>query len=396
MMKQTTLTGFKKLPPLYQKAATGRIYTWSIDVVEDNNKVFMEAKYGQLDGKITTSRKEIKSGKRIGSIAETTKIGQANLEAKSKWKDKKKKNGYYETIEKATNNTFVAPMLAYTFKFESLNKKRGTNITLPAISQPKLDGWRCLSHVNIGNKNNEIIMKTRSNTEYDLKNYQHIVKELEEIKELNNGLYLDGELYTNDVPFEELGLLKKKEKSEKQNAKFKLIKLFVYDCFYLDNLKMPFIERYDILKSIVKKGKFKNIILVENRIVNTPEDIKENFADYIRDGYEGLMLRNINSPYEIDKRSKHLQKYKEFDENEFEIIGFKEASGNDKGTIVWTCITEDGKEFDVRPRGTREFRKELFKTGHKYVGKKLTVIYFGMSKYGIPRMPVGKGVREDK
>ena len=75
------------------------------------------------------------------------------------------------------------------------------------------------------------------------------------------------------------------------------------------------------------------------------------------------MLRNINSPYEIDKRSKHLQKYKEFKEDEFEIVNFKEASGNDKGTVVRCCITAEGHKFTVRPKGTREFRRELFKNG---------------------------------
>ena len=54
-MQQTMLAGFKQLPPLYQKSATGKIYTWSIEVIEDNKKVYIQTNYGQLDGKITTS-----------------------------------------------------------------------------------------------------------------------------------------------------------------------------------------------------------------------------------------------------------------------------------------------------------------------------------------------------
>jgi DNA ligase-1 len=43
----------------------------------------------------------------------------------------------------------------------------------------------------------------------------------------------------------------------------------------------------------------------------------------MEEGYEGIMVRNPNSPYEISKRSSYLQKYKEFDDDEFEIIGFQ-------------------------------------------------------------------------
>ena len=389
-MSQQLLKPFKKLPQLYQKSATGKIYCWSINVIEDSGKVFVESKYGQLNGKMTTSKKEITSGKRIGTIGETSKVGQAYLVSKSKWKDKKKKGGYFETIKNAENKVFVAPMLAYTFDFKTIGKKRGTHITLPAISQPKLDGWRCIVSCADG----VLEMRTRSNTLYEKTNYKHIISDLKTIGEFKDGLYLDGELYTDEVAFEELGLLKDKPKNGKEiDEKFKLIKYYVYDCFYVGELNTPFNERYELLKKITKN--MENIKLVKNKIVENPEEIKKNFLKYTSTGYEGLMLRNINSPYEIDKRSKHLQKYKEFKEDEFEIVNFKEASGNDKGTIVWCCITIDGHPFTVRPKGTREFRKKLFKNGEKYIGKYLTVVYFSMTKYGIPRMPVGKGVRED-
>jgi ATP-dependent DNA ligase len=390
IMSQQLLKPFEKLPQLYQKNATGKIYCWYINVREEGDNVFVETKHGQLDGVMMLSKKEIKSGKRIGTIGETSKIAQAYLVSKSKWKNKIKKGGYFETINNAENIVFISPMLAYTFDFKTLGKKRGVHIILPAISQPKLDGWRCLTHCEIHLNNSVLEMRTRNNTLYESKNYTHIIKDLETIDELKDGLYIDGELYTKDIPFEELGLLKKKKEI---NEKFKLIKYFVYDCFYVDKLDTPFIERYELLEKITKN--MDNVILVKNKIVKNAEDIKKNFKTYIDAGYEGLMLRNINSPYEIDKRSKHLQKYKEFKEDEFEIIGFKEATGNDKGTIVWKCVTEDGHEFSVRPRGTREFRKKLFKNGKKYIGKYLTVIYFSMTKYGVPRMPVGKSVRED-
>ena len=107
------------------------------------------------------------------------------------------------------------------------------------------------------------------------------------------------------------------------------------------------------------------------------------------------MLRNVDSVYRQNYRSHDLQKYKEFFEDEFEIVGFKEGVGRDAGSIVWKCITSENKKFKVRPKGTLAYRKELFKNGHKYIGKMLTVIYQELTEDNKPRSPVGKAIRED-
>jgi DNA ligase-1 len=92
-----------------------------------------------------------------------------------------------------------------------------------------------------------------------------------------------------------------------------------------------------------------------------------------------------------------LQKYKEFFENEYEICGFREAEGRDKGTVIWFCRlpNDTGSVFSVRPRGTLEMRRTWFLKGDDYIGKKLTVIYQELSEYGVPRFPVGKCIRDE-
>jgi len=128
-----------------------------------------------------------------------------------------------------------------------------------------------------------------------------------------------------------------------------------------------------------------------------PTRFREMFQKYVEQGYEGIMLRNIRGLYQVGHRSHDLQKYKEFFEEEYEICGFKEGDGRDKGTIIWVCRCADGREFSVRPRGTIETRKTLFENATQnpdaYLGKQLTVIYQELSEYGVPRFPVGKDVR---
>jgi len=98
--------------------------------------------------------------------------------------------------------------------------------------------------------------------------------------------------------------------------------------------------------------------------------------------------------YESNKRSRYLQKYKVFMEEEFIIVGFHDGTGDESGAIIWDCKTSKDKLFSVRPRGTVESRKQLFIDGQKYINKYLTVIFQEYSEDGIPRFPVGKAVRE--
>jgi DNA ligase-1 len=105
------------------------------------------------------------------------------------------------------------------------------------------------------------------------------------------------------------------------------------------------------------------------------------------------MLRNKNGPY-VNNRSHDLQKYKEFEEDEFVIVGFKEANGRDSGTVIWNCATKTGDTFDCRPIGSIEHRRELFQNAESNIGKMLTIKYQELSEKGIPRFLSGKSIRD--
>ena len=114
-------------------------------------------------------------------------------------------------------------------------------------------------------------------------------------------------------------------------------------------------------------------------------------AQYVTDGYEGIMLRNKEGLY-ANNRSIHLQKYKEFFDMECDIVGFKEGEGAEAGCVIWICEL-DGKTFACRPRGTREEREELFEKGADFIGNQLTVRYQEKTDDGLLRFPVGIAIR---
>jgi DNA ligase-1 len=83
-----------------------------------------------------------------------------------------------------------------------------------------------------------------------------------------------------------------------------------------------------------------------------------------------------------------------FQDAEYKIIGVKEATGNDKGTGVLICCDDSGNEFAVRPRGTREYRKDLLCNFDNYKSKFLTVRFQNLSSQNIPRFGVGITIRD--
>ena len=207
-------------------------------------------------------------------------------------------------------------------------------------------------------------------------------------------LILDGELYTNEIPFEELaGLIKKKKITDKDREKLALVKYHIYDIIN----DQPFIDRYKIIQHIFQnqnQNNYDTFVQVNTHLCHDEKSFKLYFSQFIENGYEGIMLRNINGIYRQNYRSNDLQKYKEFQEDEYTIVGFKEAEGRDKGTVIWICKNEEGREFSVRPRGTQELRKNWFNQANLFIGKKLTVIYQELSELNIPRFPVGKHIRD--
>ena len=231
----------------------------------------------------------------------------------------------------------------------------------------------------------------------------HIAESLAPLFAKYPGVVLDGELYTTEIPFEELaGLIKTKKLTPQDMEKLCVIEYHIYDII---DETLPYHARHDSIKKMFATVAASTassphklppyICLVETIEAKIQAEFKAEFSRFIEEGYEGIMLRNKIGMYRCNYRSHDLQKYKEFQEDEFLIVGFMEGDGRDKGTVIWVCETKEEKTFRVRPRGTIENRKKLFQMGEKYVGKMLTVIYQELTEEGKPRFPVGKDVREN-
>ena len=372
----------RTFPKLFGSDVKGKQKEWNVVVIDNGDHSVVEIEYGYVSGKMTKSTKKITSGKNIGKRNETTHFEQAILEAQSKWK-KKTEQEFSENDVKPTNITsenvldcenVVFPMLASDFQ------KFKHKITYPVYIQPKLDGYRMI--FNSKNKS----CNSRQGKSFDAIKRTSLYKELISIKEI---VILDGELYQHGGIFEHLGMLRKKKLDESDYEKLEQIEYHVYD--YIDETK-TYTERLDFLKTFFNKNPFQHIRFVETRTVSTENEIKDQHLDFVKDSYEGSIVRTASGKYRCKARSQDLLKFKDFVDSEYKIIGFtrEQDTASNKDLIVWVCVNENGDKFNVRPKGTREERNELYQRGNEFIGQQIHVKYFELTDSGIPRFPTTK------
>lgn len=455
-------------PKLYAQDKNGKIKVWTAAVLQsttDKSSATARITHGYINGKQQVAYRDCDAGKNIGRSNETTPLEQCISETRRKWLDKKEKEAYTENkpadygegYGDISGNDFggddcggddcggggddggngesalpagpFLPMLAQTFDPADLasGTKKKKIVKFPCYVQPKLDGLRCVSYVTraANDANMEVALQSRTGAFFT--GLPHIASALRPYLSQHPNIVIDGELYTDQMPFEELaGLIKKKKITATDVDRLKKVKYHVYDIYDHTRHDMPYSERMGLLAAAVRRcGCVANnafhssetpvaagagaasgrmlrsdteaaavIVLVRTEQVAVLSEFRRLFAEFVEAGYEGIMLRNAAGVYRTNYRSNDLQKYKEFLEDEYRIIDFTQGEGRDAGAVIWVCETADGKEFTVRPRGTMEQRRAWFIDGASYIGKNLTVVYQELTEEGKPRFPIGKAVRD--
>lgn len=376
------------LPTLYKKTSTGAIEQWSIEseghATTEGTIGHIITRFGQVEGKLQTGEDWIKSGKNVGKKNETTPLQQAELEAEATWV-KKKKKGYVETISQAREGTVdeqvilggIEPMLAQSYN------KHASKIKFPAYVQPKLDGHRCIAIV----KNGKCTLWSR--TRKQITSVPHIVEQIEHIFK---DIVLDGELYNHEYrdKFEQLTSFIRQETPKPGHE---IVQYHIYD--KADEIG-AFTGRISVLQLYALDGAFDHtsLQLVRTPIVTNEDEMFSYFQDFLEQGYEGLIVRNTNGMY-VNKRSYDLQKVKNMQDAEFEVVGVEAGRGKMSDKAIFVCKTQNGSTFNAKMKGKLDSLKKYLTSPELAVGRMLTIQFQDYSADGIPRFPVGLRFRED-
>jgi DNA ligase-1 len=254
--------------------------------------------------------------------------------------------------------------------------------------QPKLDGVRCLAFW----KEDSVVLQSRGNKIYHVPEISESLSTLLKDK-LKEGLILDGEIYGHGMTFEEVvsAVKANPKKREEKRAWIDKLALHVYDVVCDKGWLLRKLILTELQDSIKANPRLE---FVDNTAVGSEELVKATTADYIASGYEGGIIRIHGlEGYEVGHRSKNLLKVKAFTDSEYRITGYCSGVGRAKDCVIYECVTEDGKPFRVVPKGSLEKRKEWYTNAHLSIGEYLKVKYFELTGDGIPRFPVGVGIR---
>ena len=453
------ITGSYNFPSLYHTDDKNNIRIWQISIrlIKGNKKKYSIDWDLLHDNTVPIKQsylknEDIPSGTHAQYYVETGVIGKKitrHPPSYSECKNKNKKNER-NIFEQALvlSRTKYLKKLDSGFNINKLNNQINTskkyfpmlvhkydekknNLIYPVFAQPKLDGTRCVIFLDKPSDKSinqctidNIVMYTRQQKDYV--GFTNIKLQLLPVLinlwniDKNESIYLDGEFYKHGENLQTISGAVRNANRENIDA-YKNIQYWMFDVFYT-SVSLKFVERLDILENIFKSGnslkktdKLELIVKTPTHIINDNKELDKLYNQYIKDKYEGIIIRNSDSLYlthptkESAKiRSKYVLKRKKRYSNEYELVSFKQGlKGRDIGAILWVLKTVDSKKkehlFNATPKNTTYVeRYKIFKNlnnnknlfNEEYKGRLMTIEYEDLSKNNVPLRAKAIGFRE--
>jgi len=134
--------------------------------------------------------------------------------------------------------------------------------------------------------------------------------------------------------------------------------------------------------------------LIPSILTRENDRVREMYLTALSLGYEGLMLKDPESPYEYSYKnyhSKFLKKIKPSTRSEYKIIGFETGVGKNINAITLVLETDKGQPFRCTIKNTLDFKESLYELWKdkdyfekNILGKLATIEFQSLSNDGIP------------
>lgn len=253
------------------------------------------------------------------------------------------------------------PMLLHNFR------DHGNKLPTSIFHEPKLDGHRCIG--------SNRVMASRGND--TIVSMPHIK---EELSQLANGIYLDGEIYCHGASLQYHSSMIRSFTPQDNHEQFK------YVVFDIQNKERYFGRRYN-LEELFRTHNFKHIQLIKS----TPgkRDAAKVYCNQYREqGYEGAILRSPTGFYEKDSRSYSVQKVKKTLFARFPVIDIVCSNkGREKGLAIVECITNEGKTFTARIAKPESIRRSIYNERSMSLPAAADIEFSDFTEAGKPQHP---------
>ena len=375
---------------LYKRNAKGSPICWQINKADDN----YEVSYGPVGGNIHS---EIINGKLV-------KVNEIESRIKAK-----RKEGYKELSElkdsgpvnianefalinylntylpknNTTNEGFVLPMLAKVLKDNKPFDKRSY------LGQYKINGVRCI--VGAEETNDlfnpvRLTYRSREGTDWTPKLAWMDEVILPAIKDdlldamIEEGACLDGELYIPGYKVNDINSFVKNEKLPQHL----LLQYWCYD-IAIDNMSYEARRKFkidNISRLCYTFDTYEQHLNNKSKLVLLPDININNIYDatrfrdkFISLGFEGLIVRDINSAYQFGARNLAMLKYKRVDDAKFKIVDVvPEGVRTNLCKFVLRNDIND-KEFECTGNFDHSRQEYILKHKEEYIGKYATVAF---------------------
>lgn len=252
-----------------------------------------------------------------------------------------------KVVEKKYAN-YIIPVFSCQLAHDSTNHE--SKVTGKKFIEVKLDGVRVLAIVH---PSGHVDLFSRNGRQLD--NFPHIEQQLSAVADqFTEPMVLDGEVMSSS--FQDL----MKQVHRKENVQSTDAVLHLFDIIPLANFEQGGWDKTQTERSEkvykwhkANKDVLPNVAVVGHELVDldTPEGqarFKEINQAAIDGGYEGIMIKDTNAPYEC-KRSASWLKLKPFIEVSLEVINVEEGTGKNLGRLgALVCSgQDDGKYITV-------------------------------------------------
>jgi len=296
------------------------------------------------------------------------------------------------------------PMLAPNDKVDL------STIKYPLLASTKLDGIRTIF---INGK-----MLSRSLKEIPNKQLQEKFQPLKDFSKVHN-VILDGEIYGHGLTFQQITHFVMTEDLEHEQLPNEL-KFNCFDCIYKDQIDMEFWTRIVYCNKLEIEFPLLVFTLIQQEVRNQ-QDTEELFENVLKDGFEGLILKNPQSKYKFGRatlKSGDMYKVKPFLTFDAKIIRVEERMENTSesyknelgdsqkhhckdamiptGIAACFVVNYEGQEQKVCLTGLESFRKEIWNNKENYIGKEIEFKGMLVGAKDLVRHPTFIRFRNDK
>jgi len=168
----------------------------------------------------------------------------------------------------------------------------------------------------------------------------------------------------------------------------------MFYCYDIVDENKTFKERLKILQKISKDcPPDSKLHFLSHTEVKGLKQIMLLHDEAVKNGYEGLVIRDPDKEYKCGCRDNRMLKIKEFTDDEFEICDIVE--GLREEDMCFLMKTKENNFFKAKPIGTREDKQWYREHIEEIKGKMGTVKYFGYTNTDnpVPNLPVFKSIR---